>query len=938
MLDTGAGRLDTGIGSQQRGRRDYAEGPGPTPVLILPVALIGGHLLAIGAGPFWCAALTAAAWIGALGIRNRRWARVLVLTALGSLLPGMAVEQGAAARLDELRADATVRGRIIDAQPPNAPRSLLVQVEAYDGPLPVPRRVRLTVYEPLALSRGESWQLPVRLRAPRGLANPGGGDPERNLFRAGIDAVGYVRPDGAERLEQGRTRLGPRMLRESLSLRIDETASGAGGRHLRALLTGDRSALTAADWTLLGSTGTTHLLVVSGLHVGMVAGMVLMLSAVTGLRARAPGATAALMLLAAGTFAVVSGFELPARRALIMLAVGAWLVAGKRSAHPVQGLAWAALAVLLLDPLAPLSAGFWLSFLAVTGLVLVLSGRVAAGMPWLRGTLLAQLTVTTLLTVPLAMAFGRVPIAAPLINLLAIPVVAMLVLPAGLILLIGLVAGVPGAGAGLSLLAVALETGLAGLAVLPDTVLAVTPVGGALLALAVGAAALVWAPWPWPLRLLGMVLLTGLLVPQGGAPEQGVIRLQVFDVGQGLAVVVRTRRHALLYDTGPPFGFDSDAGARVIVPALRAMGITSLDRIMVSHAHADHMGGLESVRAAFPGASVSGPTQLPGAAELCHQGQGWHWDGVDFEVLLPPPGVAGDPRFFNRHSCVLRVRSGDRALLLPGDVDVFAERRLAQAIGQKDVVVAPHHGSRTSSGRVLVGLTRPRFLLVPAGYPSPFGHPHPEVVERWREAGAVVLGSSAGGMLTWESSRPEKVVRERDGRRRYWNWVPPPWGQAYDVSGEAAFPSASRSRTHGWPRLGVRRAGIHEPGGDQAQGEDYRDDQEKIAVGQHAGLLPDHLAEKSEGASHFRIGQQAGPQVDFGEHSDQLQSHLIARGLGRRESVRVEGGPLTEEYRQQVDAERAAELTEKIHHARALSKQFEGQWPHRRGIQAGKDE
>lgn len=741
--------------------------------------LILGHLAAIALGPSYCSMLTAATWMGSLLAGPPCWRRPLMALAVGTILPGMAVVQGSHARLQGMHVDLWVSARIVRAEPAVRPRLLeldVLSLAGLDGSeiAARPRRVRLQRFapdDPLAQARiGEVWELPLRLRAPRGLANPGTGDPERNLFRGRIDAQGYVRGEGGQRLAAASSR--PRLaeIRQRASEAIARETHGAGGRHLQGLLVGDRSALHPGDWQLLARTGTTHLLVVSGLHVGMVAAVAWGLAVMAGLRGRRPGLATAVMLAAAAAYAFLTGFELPAQRALLMLGVAAMLTQGQRHGQPFAGLAWAALAVLLWDPLAPLSAGFWLSFLAVAALLLIIGGRSVGGLSRLRGTVLAQLAVTTLLLLPLTLTFGRVPLQAPLINLFAIPLVAMGLLPLGLLLGLALWLGVPGAGMGLGVLAEVLSLALAALASLPELSWPLRLAQPWLLPLALLAAVGVWQPWPWPMRALSGGLLLSLLLPAQSRIPAGEVRIDVFEVGQGHAALLRTRHHAMLFDTGPGFGgAGMDAGSRVLLPALGALGVRHLDRIMVSHAHLDHMGGLASVRAAFPDAVVSNATPLPDA-RLCHAGQGWRWDGVAFDVLAPPPGVAGEPRWFNRHSCVLRIRSASARALLPGDIDVFTERQLVGQIGAKDFLVAPHHGSHTSSGRVLVRTTRPRFVVVPAGCPSPFGHPHDVVVERWLAVGAVLEGTGTGGMLSWQSWQPERLERFRDGRQRYWNW------------------------------------------------------------------------------------------------------------------------------------------------------------------------
>jgi competence protein ComEC len=695
---------------------------------------------------------------------------------LGLVLSGGAVVAGDRARLPpDASVDARVEGRVLRVHG-TPPRSLELAVERFEvtelraGPLPSrpPRRVRVSLFAPLPVAEGARWALPVRLRAPKGPANPGGGDPERAAFRHGLDAVGYLRvPDAARQLVPAPPAAPLATLRDTLGARLEALVPGRPGRLLQALLLGRREALEPAEEALLARTGTVHLLVVSGLHVGLVAAAVLALARLGGLGHRA-GAAGVAFVSAAG-YAVLTGFGLPARRALLMLAVALWILARGRRPRPGVALVWAAAALVVVDPLAPLDAGAWLSCLAVAALlVLAVPRRTGAGTA--AAALLApQGAVLLVLAAPLLAGFGWFPLLAPLANLVLVPLVALLVLPLGLVALAASVVAPTVGTVGLRVAGAVLETGLATAGRLPDLFLA----AGAPAALALLAACLaglcVLAPLPAAARLAALVLWFASLGPFRMAPPPGHAAVHVLDVGQGLAVVVRTARRTLLYDTGPPYGPDFDAGVRIVLPALRALGVHELDRVVVSHGDADHAGGLASVRAAHPTAEVLGPTAL-GTDRPCDDGARWRWDGVDFAVLHPAPGPATGAD--NARSCVLAIRGAGWSVLLPGDVGVREERRLAGGLGPQTLLVAPHHGSRTSSGRALARATRPAFVVIPAGLPSPFRHPHPEVVERWERTGAVVQVTGRDGAVHWDSTEPGRLHCERQTRTRWWHWRP----------------------------------------------------------------------------------------------------------------------------------------------------------------------
>jgi competence protein ComEC len=303
---------------------------------------------------------------------------------------------------------------------------------------------------------------------------------------------------------------------------------------------------------------------------------------------------------------------------------------------------------------------------------------------------------------------------------------------------------------------------------------------GALLLACVGAFWLL-LPRGVPGKPLALLLWLPLLFPDLHRPAEGGADIEVFDVGHGLAVLVTTRTHALLYDAGPAGLHLGDAGERVVVPALRARGIRRLDSLIVSHGDRDHAGGMDAVRRAFAGVRVLGPEgwARPGMG-LCRRGQHWRWDGVDFRVLHPPPDF---PYLRNDSSCVLRVSAGGRVALLTGDIGRHVEARLVDIEGdalRADVVVAPHHGSRTSSSDAFIGASRPALVVFATGWRDRFGLPREDVVQRWRAAGALPLATGDAGAirLRLERARPP-APRLARADRRYWR------APAVDASGYA---------------------------------------------------------------------------------------------------------------------------------------------------------
>ena len=686
-----------------------------------------------------------------------------------------------------------------------------VQQAQLDGaPVPVPPRLQLAWYgsastadeadaaRPLLaeLRAGDRWQFTARLKAPHGNLNPHGFDYELRLWEQGVGATGYVRSGPRDvpprRLTEGGWSI--ERWRQSVRDRILGDAGDAESRRfagiVAALVTGDQNVIERADWDVFRATGVAHLMSISGLHITMFAwlaaaciGWAWRRSARLGLPARwdpcqrLPAPAAALIggvLLATG-YALFSGWGVPAQRTVLMLATFALL--------KLMGLRWpwwlswllACAVVLAFDPWALTQAGFWLSFVAVGVLFATDPGaaradQTSAGGRFVR--LLREQWVVTLALTPLSLIlFGQASVVGLLSNLLAIPWVTLVVTPLSLL---GVLWAPLWQAAAWALWPLAWV--LQWLATWPWASVSMAAAPWALGAAALAGGVLLALRWPWQWRLAGVPLLLPLLLWQAPRPAPGQFELLAADVGQGNAVIVRTARHTLVYDAGPRYSLESDAGHRVLVPLLRALG-ERVDMLVLSHRDSDHTGGARAVLAMHRGAtllsSIEEGHELQGArtAMRCQAGQRWTWDGVDFSVLHPLPADYAAPAKPNALSCVLRVQAGDLSALLPGDIEAPQEQALLArgADLAADVLLVPHHGSRTSSSPAFVQAVRPRWALVQAGYRNRFGHPVAEVMARYPSVGAQVVDSPHCGAMHWHTARPDVVQCERQDAARYWH-------------------------------------------------------------------------------------------------------------------------------------------------------------------------
>jgi competence protein ComEC len=713
----------------------------------------------------------------------RTWSIVMLAVGFGSAW--LALSHRLDERLDPQLEGATlsIRGSVASV-PQIRPEGVRFRFATAPSP-GLPPLVELTWYEPDWRPRpGERLQLEVRLRRPRGFANPGGFDSEARMLREGIGATGYVRTARSE--GRGGRDVARHPVLVARGVAYDAIRDALGDRPatgiVAGLAVGLQDALSREQWRDLARSGTSHLMAISGMHIGMLAAMAAWIAMRVARWRQSRGATGAARdaAVVAGTatalvYALLAGWSVPTQRTVLMIGLVAFALRLRRRLGGADALALGSLAVLALDPLAPLAIGFWLSFVAVA--VILFAGSGYLHRPTVAGAFAqVQLAVTVGLVPVLAGGFGGVSLVSAFVNVVAIPLYTIVVVPA-VLLGTALACVLPVAGQGvLEPVAWLIESTwplIAWSSALPFATwgLAALPWAG-FVALVLGALAAL-APLPVPGRLAGLAIVAACCLWRPGPPGPGVARVTILDVGQGLAAVVQTRGHVLVYDAGPVFRSGTDTGQLVVEPFLRSRGLRRIDVLVASHDDDDHVGGaasltklLQVVRLIASGSAL----ELLGAVEPCRAGRAWTWDGVRFEWLHPVDPLL--PRD-NDRSCVLEVRTGPRAVLLAGDAERAAEAEILErgSLAATDVVVVPHHGSRTSSSEAFVSALEPRWAVVSAGHRNRWGFPAAPVVARWQAAGAEVLRTADSGAVEFELRPGEPLAaptRWRIAHRRAW--------------------------------------------------------------------------------------------------------------------------------------------------------------------------
>lgn len=722
-----------------------------------------------------CAALVLAFfryWRGALSITGFLWA---VLVANDHL------EQ----RLVEHLAgqDIAIEGVITDLPESDSDHTRL-NFSVTQSTKAIPNKLRLTWYHPpeTALKAGQQWRLTTRLKPPHGNFNPGGFDYERWLLVEGIGATGYIRDQPQPLLIKGaQTGFSLNAWRQQLTEKLDNLLANCPNLPLiKALTLGDDSGLTDTQWEVFRQTGTTHLMVISGSHIGLIAALVYWIIGKlwlrTGIRVCSPQSAAALAaLLAAALYAGLTGFSVPAQRAAFMVAIAMIAINQQRHTRPFHILALALWAVLLLDPLVVLLPGFWLSFIAVSLIIYTLAGRLHTP-GFVRGSIKINWMASLGLTPLTLFFFQQISLIAPIANLLATPLISLAVVPMALMATLILFIS-PLLAAKLFLLVDWILQGLwwllVQLADLPLSTVSHPQPSIWTFLFAVPAILLLLAPKGIPGRWLGVILLFPLIFSEPEKPGPGTFQLTLLDVGQGLSAVVRTANHVLVYDTGAKFSATSDSGQSVIIPYLRSQGIDNINTLIISHGDNDHIGGAESLLKTIKAGQVisSAPSLLSHYSPIaCTANQSWQWDDVRFTMLSPGPAKFPSD---NNNSCVLHIQSPQGSALLPGDIEADAEKWLTAAYRDQlkaNLLIAPHHGSQTSSSANFLNAVKPETILIPAGYRNQFGHPHNDVLARYRSLRINWLKSADDGAIIADIQQRPNLETWRKKAGKYWNY------------------------------------------------------------------------------------------------------------------------------------------------------------------------
>lgn len=632
-----------------------------------------------------------------------------------------------------------------------------------------------------SLQQGQRWQLKIRLKQPNGFINPSGFDYEGWLFQQRVRAVGYVRNTKADaELNQ--------LLRSAEGHWIDRQRQWLSQRFqvilsdspylgmIEALAIGQRLRISESQWQVLTATGTNHLMAISGLHVGLVAGMVMWLAGWLWRRsatlclmfpARKAGAVAG--VLAALYYAALAGFAIPTQRALIMLMVVMVAILMQRQlvAAPILAIAW--FIILLLDPFATLSMGLWLSFAAVAIILYAMSARShTRSLTWRWGRV--HWVIMIGLTPVLLVSFQQAPLYSFIANFIAVPVVGILVVPLVLLASALMVVAAPVATWLLQFVDLLFHGLWPLMMTIADWPLAQwkqhQPVWWTVPCAVVG---ILWllAPKGWPARWLGLLWIAPMLWIAPSPPKHGELWLTILDVGQGLSVVARTANHTLLYDAGPALG-SLDSGKAVILPYLHSVGIHRLSHLILSHDDRDHTGGAESLLRGIAVEQLTSPaisrfSHHPGGD--CQAGDRWQWDGVEFEILHPQQWSKW-PRDNNR-SCVLRIEAPGGSVLLPGDIEQKVEMHLSEVLGEQlrsDILLAGHHGSNSSSTSEFLQAVAADYVIHATGYRNRYHFPHQDVVSRIEQSGALQLNSAESGAILFKILPQQGILPPQEFR------------------------------------------------------------------------------------------------------------------------------------------------------------------------------
>lgn len=644
-----------------------------------------------------------------------------------------------------------------------------------------PKKIRLSWYFPKqVIKAGQFWTFTVKLKKPHGMFNPGGFDYEKFLFAQKIQATGYVRNKPQPKLDETKsTSISVAVLRQNISDKLNFYLKDSEHKGIiKALTIADKHDLTQQQWEVFRKTGTVHLLAISGLHIGLISGLMYFLVQWLALRLSLSSPhqyAASAAVLIALFYSALAGFSLPTQRSLLMLTVAMTTVVWQRKTTPSNTLSLTLFVVLIIDPLSVLSVGFWLSFLAVISIIYMLAGRVGRIGYWQSVTKVHWITAVGLAPL-LLYSFQQVSLISPVANFITVPLISFLVVPLCFVLVIFLFVSpmlVEYCLLFITTLLKWLDQFLVVLADLPyATISSLSPplytIPFALLGIFI-----LMAPRGMTARWIGLIFLLPTFFVHNAKPAQGEVTITLLDVGQGLSTVVETAQHVLVFDTGVKYSSQYDMGDAVIVPFLESKGIETIDILVISHGDNDHKGGMKSIIEQTNVIKIM--TSMPKvysreSGVRCLVGQEWEWDQVTFEILAPSEDFDGGK---NDQSCVLKITSHHGVILLTGDIEKPAERWLVENMAEQldsDILISPHHGSKTSSSLPFLHWVSPQTVLIPAGYKNKFHFPHQEVIERYQSIGASWMNTAEEGAVVVQMKNSSLLISSsRKDQAKYWN-------------------------------------------------------------------------------------------------------------------------------------------------------------------------
>jgi competence protein ComEC len=724
----------------------------------------------------------------AILVTNRR-TRNIALLVLGFALFMRAGYQVVEARLEHEFAGESMLAQVRVTEFPKltgSSVSLLLEPVA-DARLPA--RSRVTWFEPPRVpALGEVWELELRLRRPRGLLNAGVFNLENWMFRENLHASGYVVPGKRNRLLESATLGGI----DAARLRFTEFVDRNGGESssvLVAIGVGSRHLISRSQWDRYAKTGTSHLMAISGLHIGLAATSAFLFIAILsgGLQLGGNHLNHGMIggAIVAFAYALISGFAVPSQRAVMMLGLLAVTFIKKRRPDPVRIISLVAILVFIVDPVSVMKPGFSLSFAAVVVLLWgssVYRQRPAEG----RRLTLFLNTVRELTIMQGALLFGLMPLTvllfqriaffAPAVNLVAVPVFSFVTVPLTLMSLL-LHRSLDSISARLLDLAAesiqVLEKVIHFSSTLPMADLSIASHDLNILIILLP---VLWVILPrgWPVRWVAILGALAIVLHKPLTPAPSCFDVHVLDVGQGLAVVVQSDQRTLLFDTGAAYRGGGSVAEQVILPFLRYKGIDAIDWLVVSHGDNDHAGGVRALLGGIPVSNIflgEPARDLGRGADACFAGHAWRADGIDYRFLHPSQDSLRDG---NNSSCVLSIAAGAHSVLLTGDIEAPAEGQILarSAALSSDIVVIPHHGSLTSSSPAFVNRVRPGLAIASAGFANRWGFPRERVIRRWEGIGAGVLDTATQGGISLQVcalSGISHLQGQRQIQRRFWH-------------------------------------------------------------------------------------------------------------------------------------------------------------------------